>query len=88
MEDDLERSVENLVQSLFLLGGAHDEALEGVLLGGGLDLGVAHAVAQLGLVSGALELLTQVQLRADEDARAGSRRRLDLADPLLARVLQ
>ena len=87
LEDDLECRVENFVQALLLLGGADDEALEGVLLGGRFDLGVGDAFAEFGLVAGALELLAQIKLGADQDARALPGGCLDLGDPLFARVL-
>ena len=62
--------MEHFVQALFLLGGADDEALEGVPLGGRLDLGVGDAFAEPGLVARAFELLAQIKLGADQDARA------------------
>ena len=86
LEDDLECRVEHFVQALLLLGRADDEALEGVLLGGCFDLGVGDAFAEFGRVAGALELLAQIKLGADQDARAcpGC---LDFRDPLLTGVL-
>ena len=79
--------MEHFVQPLFLLGRADDEALEGVLFGGRFDLSVGDAFAELGLVAGALELLAQIKLGADQDARACPSGGLDLGDPLLAGVL-
>ena len=43
LEDNLEGCVEHFVKSFLLFSGADDEALEGVLLGGLLDLLVADA---------------------------------------------
>ena len=43
LEDNLEGCVEHFVKSFLLFSGAHDKALEGVLLGGLLDLLVADA---------------------------------------------
>lgn len=51
LEDHFEGCVEHLVQSLLLLGGAHDKALESVLLCGLLNLFVCHALSDLGLVA-------------------------------------
>ena len=88
LEDDLECSVEHFVETLLLLGGADDEALEGVLLCSSLDLGIGHALTKLSLITTAFELLSKIELGADEDAGAGASGRLDLGDPLLTSVLQ
>ena len=88
LEDDLECRVEHFVQALFLLGGADDEALEGVLLGGRFDLSVGDAFAEFGRVAGAFELLAQIKLGADQDARACPGSCLDLSNPFLACVLE
>ena len=80
--------MEHFVESLLLFGGTDNEALESVLLGSGLDLSISDALTELGFVAGALELFSQIKLRTNEDARAGTCRRLDLTNPLLAGVLQ
>jgi len=88
LENDLECSVEDLVQAVLFLGRANNEALECVLLGGSLDLSIGDTLSQLGFIATALKLFSQIQLGSNEDAGTGSCCGFDLTDPLLARILE
>ena len=88
LEDDLECGVEHFVQALLLLSRATDKALEGVLLGGVLDILIADTLSEAILISTPLQLLSQIQLSADENARTCTRCSFDLTYPLLAGVFE
>ena len=62
--------MEHCVQAPLLLGGADDKALEGIIVGGLFDLCVGDAFAERRFITGAFELLAQIKLGADQDARA------------------
>ena len=80
--------MEHFVQALLLLSRAHDKALEGVLLCGVLDFLIGNTISEAILISISLQLLSQIQLGADKDTRACTRRCFDLTYPLLAGVFE
>ena len=80
--------MEHFVQALLLLSRAHDKALEGVLLGGVLDFLIGNTISEAILISISLQLLSQIQLGADKDARTCTRRSFHLTYPLLAGVFE
>jgi hypothetical protein len=88
LEDHFKCSVEHFVETLLLLSGAHHEALEGELLGSGLNLFVGDTIAELGLVALSLEFFAEIKLGANQDAGACACCCLYFRDPLLAGLLQ
>ena len=62
--------------------------MEGVLLGGVLDLLIGDTLSKAILISISLQLFTQIQLGADKDARACSGRGFHLTYPFLAGVFE
>ena len=70
LEDDFECSMEYFVQAFLLLGRAHHEALEGIFASSFLDLSISDTLSQFGLVARSFQLLSQIELCADKDARA------------------
>ena len=78
LENDLEGCMEHFVESFFLLGGANDESLEGVLARSFLNFGICDALAQFGWIARSLQLFAQVQFGAHKDAGASSRGCFDL----------